>query len=104
MTVGFVAIHYPHASYYDEFVSRVQRAAEVMRPTRGCLAADCWVTPTGEAVVSIAHWASEAAQASSLAAARAAGVDFDYDEREARPREIVRLLSPEPRTGRRDAP
>jgi hypothetical protein len=94
MTVGFVAIHYPHSAHYDEFVSRVQHAAEVMRPTPGCLGATCWVTPAGEAVISIAHWESEAAQASSLATAKAAGVDFDYDEREARPREILRLQEP----------
>lgn len=94
MTVGFVAIHYPRAAHYDEFVSRVQHAAEVMRATPGCLGAACWVTPAGEAVISIAHWESEAAQASSLATAKAAGVDFDYDEREARPREILRLREP----------
>jgi len=94
MTVGFVAIHYPHAAHYDEFVARVQRAAEVMRPTPGCLSAHCWVTPTGEAVISIAEWESEAAQASSLATAKATGVDFDYDEREARPRELLRLREP----------
>ena len=94
MTVGFVAIHYPDAAHYDEFVSRVQRAAKVMRPTTGCLGADCWVTPGGAVVISIAHWESEAAQASSLAAAKAAGVDFDYDEREVRPREILQLREP----------
>lgn len=44
MTVGFVAIHYPHAAHYDEFVSRVQHAAQVMGPTAGCLGAGCWVT------------------------------------------------------------
>jgi quinol monooxygenase YgiN len=91
MTVGFVAIHYPHAAHYNEFVSRVQHAAQVMHPTPGCLGAGCWVSPAGESVVSIARWESEAAQASSLAAAKAAGVDFDYDDREARPREIFRL-------------
>jgi len=94
MKVGFVAIHYPHAAHYDEFVARVQRAAEVMRPTPGCLSAHCWVTPTGEAVISIAEWESEAAQVSSLATAKAAGVDFDYDEREARPRELLPLREP----------
>jgi quinol monooxygenase YgiN len=93
MTVGFVGIHYPHASHYAEFVSRVQRVAEVMRSTPGCLAADCWVTATGEAVVSIVQWESEAAQASSLATVMAADVDVDFDEREARPREIIQLVS-----------
>jgi len=94
MKVGFVAIHYPHSAYREEFILRVQRAAEVMRPTPGCLSADCWVTIAGDAVVSTAQWDSKDAQASSFATARAAGVDFDYDERESRPREILRLVSP----------
>ena len=94
MKVGFVAIHYPHSAYREDFILRVQRAAEVMRPTPGCLSADCWVTIAGDAVVSTAQWDSKDAQASSFATARAAGVDFDYDERESRPREILRLVSP----------
>jgi heme-degrading monooxygenase HmoA len=94
MTVSLVAIHYPHAPHYAEFVARVQHAVEVMRPLPGCLAADCWVTATGEAVVSITQWESEEAQAASFGVAKAAGVDFDYDEREARPRQILRLVPP----------
>jgi quinol monooxygenase YgiN len=93
MKVGFVAIHYPHISHREEFIARVQRAAEVMRLTPGCLSADCWVTVAGDAVVSTAQWESEDALASSFATAKAAGVDFDYDERESRPREILRLVS-----------
>jgi quinol monooxygenase YgiN len=93
MKIGFVAIHYPHVSHREEFISRVQQAAEVMRPTSGCLSADCWVTVAGDAVVSTGQWESEDALASSFATARAAGVDFDYDERELRPREIFRLVS-----------
>jgi quinol monooxygenase YgiN len=93
MKIGFVAIHYPHISHREEFISRVQQAAEVMRPTPGCLSADCWVTVAGDAVVSTAQWESEEALVSSFATARAAGVDFDYDERESRPREIFRLVS-----------
>lgn len=93
MKVGFVAIHYPHTSHREEFISRVQRAAEVMRPTPGCLSADCWVTAAGDAVVSTAQWVSEEALTSSISTARAAGVDFNHDERESRPREILRLVS-----------
>jgi len=93
MKIGFVAIHYPHISNREEFISRVQQAAEVMRPTPGCLSADCWVTVAGDAVVSTAQWESEEALVSSFATARAAGVDFDYDERESRPRQIFRLVS-----------
>ncbi len=93
MKVGFVEIHYPHISHREEFISRVRRAVEVMRPTPGCLSADCWVTAAGDAVVSTAQWESEEALASSFATAKAAGVDFDYDERESRAREILRLMS-----------
>jgi quinol monooxygenase YgiN len=94
MTVGFLAIHYPHASHREDFIARVQRAAEVLRSTPGCLGADCWVPVKGDTVVSTAQWESEGAQATSFATARTAGVDFDYDERERRPREIFRPISP----------
>ena len=100
MTVGFLAIHYPHASHRDEFIARVQHAVEVLRSTPGCLAADCWVAVTGDAVVSTAQFDSEGAQASSFATAKAAGVDFDYDERERRPREIFQLVVPKGRRPR----
>ncbi len=93
MKVGFIGIHYPHIPHREEFISRVQRAVEVMRPTPGCLSADCWVTVAGDAVVSTGQWESEEALASSFATAKAAGVDFDYDQRESRPREILRLVS-----------
>jgi quinol monooxygenase YgiN len=92
-TVGMVAVHYPHRVPREEFVARVRHAVEVMLPTPGCQSAECWMTVTGEAVVSIGFWESEQAMAASLATARAAGVDFSYDEREARPREILRLVS-----------
>jgi heme-degrading monooxygenase HmoA len=94
MTVGFVAIHYPHASHREDFISRVHHVAGVLRSTPGCLGADCWVAVEGDAVVSTAQWESEEAEASSFAAAKAAGADFAFDEREVRPREIFRLVSP----------
>jgi hypothetical protein len=37
MKVGLVVIHYPLIRYREEFISRVRRAGEVMRPTPGCL-------------------------------------------------------------------
>jgi hypothetical protein len=97
MTVGFLAIHYPHASHHDEFIMRVQHAVEVLRLTPACLAAGCWVAVAGDTVVSTAQFDSEGAQASSFATAKAEGVDFDYDERERRPREIFQLVVPEGR-------
>ncbi|MEV6911702.1 antibiotic biosynthesis monooxygenase [Amycolatopsis sp. NPDC051071] len=87
MSVGFVAMHYPHADHHDAFVARVRR------DTPGCLSAECWVTAAGDAVVSIARWESEAAQAASMQALGSADVDVAYDEREVRPREITALVS-----------
>ncbi len=78
MKVGFVGIHYPHISHREEFISRVQRAVEVIRLTPGCLSADCWVTVAGDAVVSTAQWESEDARVSSFATAKAAGVDLGF--------------------------
>ncbi|MFF4951777.1 antibiotic biosynthesis monooxygenase [Streptomyces chattanoogensis] len=93
MKVGMVASHYPHAAYREEFVSRVRQVGEVFRRTPGCLSADYWLSADGEAVISIVQWESEEASAASFAAIAAAGVDVAYDEREARPREIVRLVA-----------
>ncbi|MFH9421337.1 antibiotic biosynthesis monooxygenase [Streptomyces sp. NPDC017529] len=94
MKVGMVAHHYPHAAHREEFVARVHRVAEEFRRSPGCLSADCWLAPDGDAVVSVVQWESEDAQAASLAAVQAAGLDTGYDEREARPREVVRLVAP----------
>ncbi|WP_409491436.1 antibiotic biosynthesis monooxygenase [Amycolatopsis sp. cmx-11-12] len=93
MTVGFVATHYPHPDHHDDFVSRVQRVADALRATPGCLAAECWVTAAGDAVVSIVRWESETAQADSMRALGSADVDVAFDDREVRPREIVQLVS-----------
>ncbi len=32
MSVGFVALHDPHAEHRGEFISRVQHAVEIIRP------------------------------------------------------------------------
>lgn len=92
MNVGLVGLHYPCVEHREDFVMRVQHAVEVIRSTPGCLAADCWVSAAG-AVVSTAQWETRKAMAASFTAAEAAGVDFAYDEREARPREIHHLTS-----------
>ena len=91
MKAGLVAIHYPHVRHREEVILRAQRAAEVTRLTPGCLSVDCWLTSAGDAVVTTGRSESENALAASFAEAEAAGVD--YDERELRPREILRLVS-----------
>ncbi|KOT59768.1 antibiotic biosynthesis monooxygenase family protein [Streptomyces rimosus] len=95
MKVAMVGHHYPHAAHREEFVSRVHRTAEVFRRTPGCLSAEYWLTADGDAVVSIVRWESEEASRASLAAVQAAPeLDLVFDEREVRPREIVRLVAP----------
>ncbi|MER0485032.1 antibiotic biosynthesis monooxygenase [Streptomyces sp. Edi2] len=91
MTVGFVGIHYPHPTHFDDFIARVNQAVEVLRTTPGCLSAACWVTDDDDAVVSTAQFASDEALMASFAAAGAAGVDFAYDERERLPRQVLTL-------------
>jgi len=93
MRVGLVALHYPRPEHWDEMISRVHEAAEVMAAAPGCLAADCWVSEDRQAVVTTGQWESEQALYAGFAAVRAAGVDFDYDERESRPRQVFRLVS-----------
>jgi quinol monooxygenase YgiN len=93
MKVGLVALHYPRPEHREEMISRVHRAAEVMAAAPGCLAVDCWVSGDGQAVVTTGQWDSEQTLMAGFAAVRTAGVDFDYDERESRPREVVRLIS-----------
>lgn len=92
--VGLVAVHYPRPEHRDEMIARVGRAAEVMAATPGCLAAECWVSEDGQAVVTTGRWASDQALMAGFSAVRAAGVDFGYDERESRPREVLKLVSP----------
>ncbi|WP_244943607.1 antibiotic biosynthesis monooxygenase [Streptomyces inhibens] len=96
MKVGMIASHYPHPSHREEFISRVHRVRKEFLRTPGCLSADYWVSADGDAVISIVQWESEEASAASFAAVQAAGfaLDLAYDERESRPREIVRLVAP----------
>jgi quinol monooxygenase YgiN len=94
MKVGLVAFHYPRREHHDDMLRRVGQAAEFIARTPGCLAADCWITEEPEAIVSTGQWESEEALTASFAAARAAGIDFRYDEREVRPRDIFRLAIP----------
>ncbi len=91
MQVGLVAFHYPHPEFRAQMMSRVRRAAEVIEAMPGCLGVDCWLGTDGTAIVTTGKWESEQAFTAGFAAAREAGVDFTYDEREVRPREIFRL-------------
>jgi quinol monooxygenase YgiN len=93
MKVGMVALHYPRPEHRNEMISRVRRAADIMAAIPGCLAVDCWVTEDGRAVVTTGQWESEQALTTGFAAVQTADVDFGYDERESRPREVFKLIS-----------
>jgi quinol monooxygenase YgiN len=92
MEVGLVAFHYPRPDYTDQMLGRVRRAAEFIEATDGCLGIECWLTKDGTAIVTTGRWTSEEALDAGFAAARAAGMDFKFDDREARRREIFRLV------------
>jgi len=93
MKVGLVAVHYPRPEYRDEMISRVRQAAEVMVAAPGCQAVDCWLSDEGQTVVTTGQWESQQALMAGFAAVRTVGVDFDYDERESRPRQVFTLAS-----------
>jgi quinol monooxygenase YgiN len=93
MKVGMVALHYPRHEHWDEMISRVRQAADVMAATPGCLAVDCWVSEDGQAVVTTGQWESEQALTAGFSAVQKADVDFSYDERESRPREVFKLIA-----------
>jgi quinol monooxygenase YgiN len=93
MHVGMIAFHYPKAQHRDEMIQRVMQAAVVMTAVPGCLAVDCWNDPASGAVVTTGKWVSKEALEASFHAVRAAGVDIDYDDREARARDIFSLLA-----------
>ena len=75
MKVGLVALHYPRPEHWDEMISRVHRAAEIMVATPGCLAVDCRMSEEHQAVVTTGQWESEQALMAGFAAVRTAGVD-----------------------------
>jgi quinol monooxygenase YgiN len=93
MKVGMVALPYPRPECRDEMISRVRQAADVMAATPGCLAVDCWVSEDGQAVVTTGQWESGQALTAGFAAVQTAGVDFGYDERESRRRQVFKLVS-----------
>ena len=75
-------------------IQRIQAAGVVMERVPGCLGAECWLEAGGLAVVSIGTWDSEESCKRSFAAVAESKVDFEQDEREERPRAVLRLVSP----------
>ena len=91
VSVGLVAFHHPKPEYRDGLVQRVRRAAEVLATVPGCLDVGCWREEATGAVVTTGTWESKDALRAGFAAVVAADVDFDYDDRESRPREVFNL-------------
>ena len=89
MKVGLVAVHYPRDVYRDELIDLFKHAAEVMRQTPGCLGTECWVNTADGSIVTTGRWESDEALNASFAAA---GASTAQDERESRPRDIVKLI------------
>lgn len=94
MALGLVAFHYPRPEHRDELVQRMKDAADVMKTVEGCLDAEVWETREATALVSIGTFASEEAWTHAVRAVLEAGVDFDYDEREMRPRDVHFFVQP----------
>jgi quinol monooxygenase YgiN len=94
MALGLVAFHYPRSEHRAELVRRMRDAADVMKRTEGCLAAEVWETREGAALVSTGTFVSEEAWTQAVRAVLEAGVDFEYDERETRPRDVHFLVPP----------
>ncbi|WP_020576784.1 antibiotic biosynthesis monooxygenase [Actinopolymorpha alba] len=95
MTIGFVAFHYPKPEHVDEFVVRTQQVRSTLSAQAGCLDADVWVTPDGDAVVTTGRFVSEAAYRAAFGAAQGLGDVVAFDDRERKPRQIVTLMSPQ---------
>ncbi|NBE53200.1 antibiotic biosynthesis monooxygenase [Streptomyces boluensis] len=93
MSAGFVAFHYPHPEYFEEFVGRTRQVGEVLRAVPGCRSVEVWVTPDGDAVVSTARFDAEDDLKAALGAAIDSGAPVEFDERERKPRQIFMLES-----------
>ena len=75
-------------------IRRLGRAAEVVRGTPGCLDADSWIEESGDAMVATGTWQTREQCQASFAALTAANVDWEFDDRELRPRLVYGLISP----------
>jgi hypothetical protein len=91
MTFGIVAFHYPKDEYREEMIRRVTRAAKVMAAVPGCVEALCWQEKATGVVVATGKWETEEACVASFRAVVEADIDFNYDDRESRPREVFNL-------------
>lgn len=94
MALGVVAFHYPKPEHRDELVRRLAAAAEVMATTEGCVDVAYWEERETGVLVSTGTFTSDDAWSRAVEAVLAANVDFAYDEREARPRDVYFLVEP----------
>jgi heme-degrading monooxygenase HmoA len=72
-------------------IRRVHAAVQALVEVPGYLDVHCWEAVETEAIVTSGRWESKEARQAGFAAAAQAGVDFDYDDRESRPRDIFHL-------------
>ncbi len=86
-----VAWHYPRPEHRDDMVRRVRDATGIFRLTPGCLDAEVWVDDDSGAIVVTARFFTDDTIRRAFAAIDASDVDYDFDDRELLPREIVRL-------------
>jgi quinol monooxygenase YgiN len=93
LAVALVAFHFPRPEHREQLIERVRRAAEVMRGVEGCTSADVWIDRASGSIVTTGEWQTDEARRATFAALTAAQVDFEYDEREERPREVYLLDS-----------
>jgi len=91
VSVGLVAFHYPKPEYRGELVRRVRHPAELMATIPGCLDVGCGQDEATGAVATTGKWESKDALMAAFEAVAAANVDFDYDDRESRPRDVFNL-------------
>jgi len=88
-----IAFHYPKPEHDAEMVIRLDRAAEFMKRAPGCVDVEVWRERDSGALVTTARYESTDACMAALQAT-AKGTDIEYDEREARRREIYNLVDP----------
>jgi len=91
-----IAFHYPKPEHRAEMVDRLNHAARVIAGVAGCLDAGCWEDGPSGAVVATGRFESDVVWRRALAAVAAANVDFDFDSRESRPRDVYALTEPSP--------